>query len=186
VAVGERGRRLRRAGPLALARQWLRAAGYVPAPLPAGAEGAAIVLAAVAVQHGDEAQLEALRDAVRPLLGMMARRLACVTVIRPTPELGGSGEEETAARQRLKHLALLRAWAEPLGLGPARSSFHVLEAGDPAGALLAFARQNRVDHVVVGAPAEGIPLRALLGTVATKLVLEAPCSVTVVRVAARR
>jgi nucleotide-binding universal stress UspA family protein len=185
VAVGERGRRLRRAGPVALARQWLRAAGYVPAPLPAAAEGPAIVLAAVAVQHGDEAQLEALRDAVRPLVGAGAgsdaRRLACVTVIRPTPELGGSGEEETAARQRLKHLALLRAWAEPLGLGPARSSFHVLEASDPAGALLTFARQNRVDHVVVGAPADGIPLRALLGTVATKLVLEAPCSVTVVR-----
>jgi nucleotide-binding universal stress UspA family protein len=190
VAVGERGRRLRRAGPVALLRSWLRAAGYVPAPLPAAAEGAAIVLAAVAVQHGDEAQLSALRDAVRPLLGegpgCEGRRLACVTVIRPTPELGGSREEETAARQRLKHLALLRSWAEPLSLGPARSSFHVLEASDPAAALLEFARQNRVDHVVVGPPAEGIPLRALLGTVATKLVLEAPCSVTVVRATRQR
>jgi nucleotide-binding universal stress UspA family protein len=198
VVVGEPGRRLRRAGPLRLAHRWLRAAGYSPAPPARTAQASGMVLAAVALQHGDEAQLAALREAVRPLVtgpggaggdarpdgpGGAGRRLACVTVIRPTPELGGSGEEESAARQQLKHLALLRAWAAPLGLGPARASFHVLEGSDPAATLLAFARQNVVEHMVIGAPAEAIPLRAVLGTVATKVVLEAPCTVTVVRVA---
>jgi nucleotide-binding universal stress UspA family protein len=45
----------------------------------------------------------------------------------------------------------------------------VLESTGPAEALLAFARQNRVDHVVIGAPARDIPLRGLLGTVATQV-----------------
>jgi nucleotide-binding universal stress UspA family protein len=185
VAVGERGRRLRRPGLAEQLGRWLKAAGYAPAAsaLPSShVAGAPIVLVAVATQHGDEATLEALREAVRRLLaGAGSRRLACVTVVKPAPELGGSREEETAARQRLRHLAVLRGWAEPLGLGPTEASFHVLEGGSPAEALLAFARQNRVDHIVIGAPARDIPLRGLLGTVATQVALEAPCTVTVVR-----
>jgi nucleotide-binding universal stress UspA family protein len=143
---------------------------------------APIILAAVATQHGDDATLEALREAVRRLLaGAGPHRLACATVIRPVPELGGSREDETGARQRIRHLAVLRSWAEPLGLGPTQASFHVLESGDAAQALLGYARQNRVDHIVIGAPARDIPLRGLLGTVATQVALEAPCTVTLVR-----
>jgi nucleotide-binding universal stress UspA family protein len=185
VQVGELGRRLRRAGPLELLGRWLRAAGYAPAAdgLPsAQVAQAPILLVAVATEHGDDQMLDALREAVRRLLAVPGpRRLACATVIRPVPELGGSREEETPARQRLRHLAVLRTWAAPLGLGPAQASFHVLEASAPAEALLGFARQNRVDHVVLGAPARDIPLRGLLGTVATQVALEAPCTVTLVR-----
>ena len=71
--------------------------------------------------------------------------------------------------------------AAPLGLPPGQISFHVIEATNAAEALLAFARQNRVDHIVIGAPARGIPLRGLLGTVATQVAMEAPCTVTLVR-----
>ena len=185
VPLGERGRRLRRAGPIELAGRWLRAAGYVPAPVPMPSSqvaNAPILLVAVATQHGDDATLEGLRQAVRRLLAAPGpRRLACVTVIRPVPELGGSSEDETKARQRIRHLAVLRAWAEPLGLSSAQASFHVLEATGAAEALLDFARQNRVDHIVIGAPARDIPLRGLLGTVATQVALEAPCTVTLVR-----
>lgn len=203
VQVGPRGRRLRRAGPLELLGRWLRAAGYTPATAAspsAQAARAPILLVALATEHEDDETLDAIRDAVRTLLaragagqqGAAAKpprraeaagghRLACVTVIRPVPELGGSREEDTPARQRLRHLAVLRTWARPLGLGPAQISFHVLEAHGAAEALLAFARQNRVDHVVLGAPARDIPLRGLLGTVATRVALEAPCTVTLVR-----
>jgi nucleotide-binding universal stress UspA family protein len=182
VQVGERGRRLRRPGPLARAGRWFRAAGYAPSgsALPSShAAAAPILLVAVDTQHADEATMQALREAVGRLLAAPGqRRLACVAVVRPAPELGGSREEDTAARQRLRHLAVLRGWAEPLGLGPGQASFHVLEAGSPADAILEFARQNRVDHVVIAAPARGIRLR---GTVATQVALEAPCTVTVVR-----
>lgn len=190
VALGERARRTRTAGPLARLRRWILAAGYEPAPLPSPSiqvAAASIVLVAVATQHDDEAQLAALREAVRGVLERGgARRLACATVIRPISQLGGSRQDETAARQRLKHLAILRHWAEPLRLATGQVSFHVIESGDPAGALLEYARVNGVDHVVIGAPPPDVPLRGVLGTVSTKVALEAPCTVTLVRPPASR
>ncbi|MHB8913388.1 MAG: universal stress protein, partial [Lysobacter sp.] len=57
---------------------------------------------------------------------------------------------------------------------------HVLEHSDPAQALLDYARNNRVDHLVMGA--RGITgMRRLLGSVSARVVAEAPCTVTVVR-----
>jgi eukaryotic-like serine/threonine-protein kinase len=184
VAVGERGRRLRRAGLVVQLGRWFRAAGYVPAPvlLPSSQVASApILLAAVATQGPDEAVREAIREAVRRLMAAPGqRRLACATVIRPVSELGGSHPEDTAARQRIRHLAILRSWAAPLGLAAGQASFHVLEGGGAAEALLAFARKNRVDHIVMGAPGPDLPIRGP-GTIATQVALEAPCTVTLVR-----
>jgi eukaryotic-like serine/threonine-protein kinase len=104
-----------------------------------------------------------------------------VTVMKSTPELGGSDREETAARQRIRQLLLLRHWAEPLAVPPGRISYHALEASDPADALLDYARANGVDHIVIGGPPPDLPLKGVLGTVATKVALGAPCTVTVVR-----
>jgi len=212
VAVGERGARLRTAGPLVRLRRWVKAAGYEPAPVPRPSEqiaGAAIVMVAVATAHGDEAQHQALREAVGRVMAMEGEaRLACVTVIRPPPELGGSALDDTATSHRIRQLVQLRHWAEPLRLDPARVSFHVLEGSDAADALLRYARVNAVDHVVIGAPPRDAPMRGmlasvstgvapeaapeplqlfrLLGTVSTKVALEAPCTVTVVRPRAAR
>ncbi|BDG02613.1 bifunctional serine/threonine-protein kinase/universal stress protein [Anaeromyxobacter oryzae] len=185
VVVTERGRRARTSGPLARARRWILAAGYEPAPLARPSShlaAASIVLAAIATQHDNEAQFTALRDAVRRVMDRSeGRRLACATVIRPIPELGGSRLDETAAHQRLKHLSILRHWAEPLALPAGQVSFHVIESSDPAGALLEYARTNGVDHIVIGAPPPDVPLRGVLGTVSTKVAIEAPCTVTLVR-----
>jgi nucleotide-binding universal stress UspA family protein len=207
VAVGPRGRKRRRDGRLAVLRRWLKAASSEPAERPRETgrlAGPSIVLVAIATQHADDAQLEALREAVRRMrAGAGEQRFACLTVIRPAPDVAAATEEETATRQRIKHLVLLRHWAEPLGLGPGQISFHVVEASDPADAILRYARANQVDHVVIGAPPRDVPLRGmlgtvqsavspeaapepmqllrLLGTVSTKVAAEAPCSVTVVR-----
>jgi eukaryotic-like serine/threonine-protein kinase len=59
----------------------------------------------------------------------------------------------------------------------------VLEAADPAAALVDYARHNAVDHIVLGARASSA-LRRYLGSVSAKVVAEAPCSVTVVRLPA--
>ena len=56
----------------------------------------------------------------------------------------------------------------------------MIEAVDPAAALVDYARNNRVDHIVMGARGSS-PLRRLLGSVSAKVVAEAPCTVTVVR-----
>ncbi|MFL5373347.1 MAG: universal stress protein, partial [Myxococcales bacterium] len=145
-----------------------------------------------------------LREAIRRMRASgSAERLACITVIRPSPELGGSTPEEAATSQRIKHLVLLRHWAEPLGLGPGQISFHVLESSDAAEAIVRYARMNQVDHIVIGSPPREVPLSGmlgtvssrvspdaapeplqllrLLGTVSSKVAADAPCTVTVVR-----
>ena len=57
---------------------------------------------------------------------------------------------------------------------------HVLEAIDPAAAILEFAEVNHVDHIVIGARQNSL-VRTLLGSVSAKVAAEAPCTVTVVR-----
>ena len=139
------------------------------------------MLVAVATHHRNEAQSEALREAVRRVMGAREHvRVACATVVRHVSDLGGSAAADTAARQRVKEVVALRHWAEPLHL-EARVSFHVLESADPAGALLEYARANHVDQIVIGAPPPDLPLRSLMGTFATKIAAEAPCTVTLVR-----
>jgi len=56
----------------------------------------------------------------------------------------------------------------------------VLEAIDPASAILEFAAANHVDHIVIGARQTSL-WRSLLGSVSAKVAAEAACSVTVVR-----
>jgi nucleotide-binding universal stress UspA family protein len=189
VVVTERGRRLARAGAVTVFRRWLRAAGFEPAPIPrptAHLSHAPIVLVAIATTRASEAAFDSLREGVRHLVaGEPDARLACVAVVKRTPELGGS-DEETAARTRLQHTVLLRDWAEPLRLPAGRVSLHVLESNDPAEAILQYARVNQVDHIVIGAPPRTVPALALPGTVSVKVAMEASCTVTLVRPRAAR
>jgi K+-sensing histidine kinase KdpD len=57
---------------------------------------------------------------------------------------------------------------------------HVLEAVDPAAAILEFAKANHVDHIIIGA-GQSTMLRSLLGSVSARVAAEAACTVTVVR-----
>ena len=61
---------------------------------------------------------------------------------------------------------------------------HVLEAFDPATAILEFADINHVDRIVIGAR-QNSRARSLLGSVSAKVAGEAPCTVTVVRLPRR-
>jgi hypothetical protein len=186
VAVGERGLRTRRQGVRAVLGRWLRSAGAEPEAPPrprSQLSRASIVLAAISTRDLEDVHADAMREAVRRVLATGGHtRLACATVIPPTPELGGSGEEDTAARQRLKHLVRLRHWAEPLGLEPGQVSVHVLASADPARALLAYARANHVDHVVIGAPPRRVPPAAVAHVISMQVAAAAECTVTLVRV----
>jgi hypothetical protein len=74
----------------------------------------------------------------------------------------------------------LRENAPALGLGEGRVTYTVLESPDPAGALLDYARQAQVDHIVIGARGASA-VRRYLGSVSSQVVAEASCNVTVVR-----
>jgi len=183
VTVTERGRRLRRPGLGTLLKSWIMAAGYEPSPVERPSQqlaAASIVVAAVATQHKNEQRFQVLREVVQRLMATDEdRRLTCVTVIRPASELAGGKEAEAGTSQRIKHLVLLRHWAEPLGLPPDRLTYHVIESSDPAAALLEYAKVNQVDHLVIGAPPADVPMKGTF--VSTRVAAEATCSVTVVR-----
>jgi nucleotide-binding universal stress UspA family protein len=185
VVVTERGKRMERAGLGTRFRRWIKSKGMEPAAVirpSAQLANARIVLAAVATTHTNEALFQAQRDAVRRLLASDPEsRLACVTVVKPSSVVGVETEDEVATTQAIKNLVHLRHWAEPLQVPTATISFHVLEGSDPAATVLAYARANSVDQIVIGAPPPDLPLRALMGTFATKIAAEAPCTVTLVR-----
>lgn len=175
IAPGERGARVRRSGRPRAARQ-------PEAPGPPSQLRAPVVLVAVAAHRPDEARFEALREGVRRVLdGAAEARVACVAVIPPTPGLGGARTWETAGRRRIRHLAVLREFVDPLGLAAGRVSLHVVEAADAAAALVAHATANAVDHLVIGAPPLAAPAAARAGTVSLRVAASAPCTVTLVR-----
>ena len=85
----------------------------------------------------------------------------------------------------VKQLVALKDWAHPLRKSlnitdDGRLTFHVLEAPDPAAAIVEFAAKNGVDHVLMGARGASA-LRRYLGSVSAQVVAECSCSVTVVR-----
>jgi nucleotide-binding universal stress UspA family protein len=93
--------------------------------------------------------------------------------------------DKTGQSLHVKQLVGLKHWARPiaqgLGLGTGLLTFHVLEAPDPATAIVEFARRTQVDHIVMGARASSA-LRRYLGSVSSEVVAQADCTVTVVRV----
>lgn len=139
-------------------------------------------IVAVAVDLAADA---ALHDALRATVGRILQtvpdaRLACINVLRQNRIAIDTTLDEAGNNKHVQRLVELRHWAAPLGLAEARVTFHVLEAVDPASAILDHARVNGVDHIVMGARGRSLR-RRMLGSVSAEVASEAPCSVTVVR-----
>jgi eukaryotic-like serine/threonine-protein kinase len=146
---------------------------------------APIVAAAVDLAEGSSELNDALRATTQAILATLpAARLTCVNVLRLGRIVIDTTLDEEGHNKRIDRLVALRHWAEPLKLEPHRFSAHILEAVDPANAILEFARANHVDHIIVGARRDSL-LRNLLGSVSAKVAAEAPCTVTVARPARR-
>ncbi len=142
---------------------------------------APIVAAAVALTQNLPALDGAMRQAlVRVLDAYPDARLACLNVLRQNPLKADETLDEAGRNKHAHRLAELAHWAEPLNLPPERITFHVLEAMNPADAVLEYARMNHVDHIVMGARAESLG-RRILGSVSAEVAAHAPCTVTVVR-----
>ena len=141
---------------------------------------APIVAAAVDLA-ADASVNEALRTTTARILATLpSARLACLNVNKVHRLAIDTTLDVAGQSKQVDRLVGLRAWAEPLKLDGARLTVHVLEAVDPADAILDFARANRVDHLLIGARDPSL-MRKLLGSVSAKVAGEAPCSVTIVR-----
>jgi eukaryotic-like serine/threonine-protein kinase len=124
---------------------------------------------------------DALRvTAERILATLPSARLACLNVMRLGRITIDTTLDKRGHNKRIDRLVALRHWAEPLRLENDRMTAHVLEAVDPANAILEFVRANHVDHILIGARQNSL-LRNLLGSVSAKVAAEAPCTVTVVQ-----
>jgi eukaryotic-like serine/threonine-protein kinase len=141
-------------------------------------------IVAVALDTGEGAMAlnEALRlTAGRILATLPSARLACINVLKlGRLTIDKTLDEHHNNNKHVDRLVQLRHWASPLKLDDSRLSVHVLEAIDPAAAILEFCETNHVGHIIIGARQSSM-LRALLGSVSAKVAAEAGCSVTVVR-----
>jgi hypothetical protein len=102
-------------------------------------------------------------------------RLACLNVLRLGRITIDRTLDEQGNNKHIDRMVALRHWAQPLELDESRLTVHVLEAVDPAAAILEFTRVNHVDHIVIGARQNSM-LRALLGSVSAKVAAEAACT----------
>jgi eukaryotic-like serine/threonine-protein kinase len=149
--------------------------------LAAQLSSAPIVAVAIDLAEGSAALNDALRTtAGRILATLPAARLACLNVLKQGRLTIDFTLDEQGHNRQIDRLVGLRHWAEPLKLQEPRLTVHVLEAVDPAAAILEFAQANRIDHILIGARQSSL-MRTLLGSVSAKVAAEALCTVTVVR-----
>jgi protein-serine/threonine kinase len=142
---------------------------------------APIVAVAVDLTATDPALHAALRAMVWEILRTLpGARLACINVLRQNRIVLDTTLDEQGQNKHLQRLVELKRWAAPLRLPEGRITFHVLQAINPASAILEHARLNGVDHIVMGARAQSLR-RRMLGSVSGEVAADAPCSVTVVR-----
>ena len=140
-----------------------------------------IVAVALDTAEGSLALNEALRvTTMRILATLPSARLACVNVLKLGRVTLDKTLDEAGNSKHIDRMVALRHWASPLKLDESRLTVHVLEAVDPAAAILDFVDANHVDHIVIGAGQNSLK-RSLLGSVSAKVAAEAACTVTVVR-----
>ena len=152
-----------------------------PADMAAQLASGPIVTVALDIVEGPSALNEALRvTAQRILATLPSARLACLNVLKLGRVTIDRTLDEQGNNKHIDRLVMLRHWASPLKLDDDRLTAHVIEAVDPATAILEFVEVNRVDHIIIGARQHSM-LRALLGSVSARVAAEAACTVTVVR-----
>jgi protein-serine/threonine kinase len=192
IVLTRRAERMVRSSHWTRLKRWFLALGAEPQEAATSAteqvRASSIIMAAVDVENAAPELLDQLRETVRRIVVTEpGARLACVSVMR-TARIGTDAlTDEKGKSLHVKQLVSLKHWARPiskaLNLEDGRLTFHVLEAPDPADALVSFAQRNQVDHIVMGARAASI-LRRYLGSVSSTVVAESLCTVTVVRATA--
>jgi nucleotide-binding universal stress UspA family protein len=184
VRLTARAERTASGGIMAALSGWLRQTharlAIAPEPRAVG-DAASIIVAAVDLGEEDSGLTQALLAAIERLAaGEPGARIACVNVLKLARLALDRSEDEAGRNLHLLRLAELKHWAAPLARLPNQLTYHVIEAIDPAAALIEFARRNHVRHLITGARASS-KARRYIGSVSAKVVAEAPCSVTVVR-----
>jgi eukaryotic-like serine/threonine-protein kinase len=184
VTLTKRGERMARASRLESWRRWFKArkvGDSKPMTISGQLARAPIILAAIDLSPDAEGLASAVRVLIQRILSIEpGARIACVNVLKTSRIAIDILEDVDGSSLHVQRLVGLKHWSRSLEIPPDRISFSVLEAADPAAALIDYARHNAVDHIVIGARGSST-LRRYLGSTSSQVVAEAPCSVTVVR-----
>ena len=184
VSLTRRAERRTRDGWGTVATRWFRARTTPPRRRKSAAgqlSRAPIIMAAVDLSPPAEPLADALAIAVgRLLVTEPDARVTCVNVLKTARLALDSLEDAEGRNPHLQRLIELKHWARRLAVASDRITYHVFESTDPAGAIIEYARNIQVDHIVIGARGSST-LRRYLGSVSAQVVAEAPCTVTVVR-----
>jgi len=184
VTLTARAAKMRGDGMWTVAKRWFHAIGIEAQhkqPMREELAKSPIVMVAIDVTQGSEELAEILRITARRILQIEpGARLACVTV-QKTHRVGMDViVDKDGHNLHVKNLVELKHWAWSLNLPPEKVTFHVLEAPDPAAAIVEFAHTNRAGHILIGSRGRST-LRRYLGSVSSQVVAQADCSVTVVK-----
>lgn len=184
VQLTTRADKLQRDGFVTVTKRWFRSIGIEALPRQSATEQLSqspIVVAAIDLTQGSEALAETLRMTARRILQTEpGARLACVTVQKTNRIAMDVTVDKEGRNLHVKHLVGLKHWARSLNLPAEKITYHVLEAPDPATAIVEYARINDVDHIVIGSRGSST-LRRYLGSVSSQVVAQADCTVTVVK-----
>lgn len=142
---------------------------------------APILLVAVDLSPEMESLSDQLFRAVKRMLVIQPdARVACVNVIK-TARIGIDQTTDDAGNHlHVSRLVGLKAWAGGIDLPDDRLTYSILENSDPASAILDHAEAVEADHIMMGARGHSTT-RRFLGSVSARVVAEAHCSVTVIR-----
>jgi serine/threonine protein kinase/nucleotide-binding universal stress UspA family protein len=189
IALTERAQRLQTRGKLSTFKRWFKAMGAEPkaeASSTQQVERSPIIMVAIGIKTGTPELDKKLLATVRRILQIEpGARLACVSVMKINRVGMDKLTDDQGNSLHVQQLVAIKHWARPLQqqlqMDEQRLTFHVLESHDTAHAIVEFANKNQVDHIVMGARGNSA-LRRYLGSVSARVVAEAECSVTVVRV----
>jgi serine/threonine protein kinase len=184
IRITDRGRQIKGTGFKEHFKRWLKAAGmhYQPSPLPSQ-QIKEVPILMVALPHADvsDATWYSLREAVARSLGIRpGARLACVTVIS-SGDISSTESSQSESSVHRMHLVRMQQWSQGLDLHDHQVSFHVLESGDVAHALVKYAQGNDVSMIIMGAATHGLQMQRFVTTVPIKVAMEAPCTVILVK-----
>jgi len=184
VKLTARSERLKRDPLTAVWRRRFNQGMAIPKPksdMAAQLASSPIVAVALDTAEGSDEMNAALRRSAERVLAILpSARLACVNVLKLGRLTIDRTLDEQGHNKHVDRLVALKHWAQPLKLDENRLTVHVLEAIDPAAAILEFADVNQVDHIIIGARQRS-GMFGRLGSVSSKVAFEAPCTVTVVR-----
>jgi non-specific serine/threonine protein kinase/protein-serine/threonine kinase len=185
VVLTDRARKTARDSFGTVFRRWRkmrRVRGFAAPPsLQSQIEKAPILMVAVDLSPEMELLAGRLLQAVQRMLVIQPdARVACINVIK-TNRIGlNMALDDTGDHIHVSRLVALKAWAAALDLPEGRLTFTILENPEPGSAIIEYAQNNHVDHILMGARGHSTT-RRYLGSVSSQVVAQAPCSVTVIR-----